>query len=116
MKARVPKQKGAGVPGNMNDLLKQAQKMQEQAEAMQAELETREYEIKAGGGLVTVMIDGKKQLKTLDISPDIVDPDDVETLQDLILAAVNEAIATVEEISAKEMEKITGKMNVPGLM
>ena len=114
MKARLPQGYGAG-PQNMQSMLKQAQKMQEQMEAMQTELETREYEIKAGGGAVTIKINGKKEIRAIDISPEIVDPDDIETLSDILVAGVNEAIKRVESEARSEMSKITGSMNMPGL-
>ena len=116
MKARLPKEYTAG-PANMQGMLKQAQKMQEQVAQVQAELEAKEYEIKAGGGVVTVKINGKKEILSLDIAPEIVDPDDIETLSDVIVAAVNEAIKTVETDAANEMGKITGGMGamMPGL-
>lgn len=113
MKARIPQ--GAGGPGNLNELMKKAQQMQDEVARLTEELETREYEIKAGGGLVRVLIGGDKQLKELTLSPDIVDPEDVETLQDLILAAVNEAVATVESTSKQELEKVTGAFGMPGM-
>lgn len=100
---------------NLNAMLQQAQKMQEDMAAKQAELEEREYEISAGGGAVTVKINGKKQIQSLDIAPEIVDPDDIETLSDILVAAVNEAIKRVEDTSNAEMEKITGAMNLPGM-
>jgi DNA-binding YbaB/EbfC family protein len=111
MRANYPKSQGQ----NLNAMLQQAQKMQEDMANMQAELEAREYEVKAGGGAVTVRINGKKQLLALDIAPEIVDPDDIETLSDILLAGVNEAIRRVEETSNAEMEKITGAMNLPGM-
>ncbi len=119
MKARIPKEYSAG-PSNMQGMLKQAQKMQEQMNELQAELEAKEYEIKAGGGVVTVKINGKKEILSLDISPDIVDPDDIETLADVITAGVNEAIKTVEEDASSQMAKITGGLGglgggMPGL-
>ncbi len=119
MKARIPKEYSAG-GGNMQSMLKQAQKMQEQMNQVQAELEEKEYEIKAGGGAVTVKINGKKQIASLDISPDIVDPDDIETLADVITAGINEAIKTVEDDAAAEMAKVTGGLGglgvgMPGL-
>ena len=82
---------------------------------MQEELDAREYDVSAGGGAVTVKINGKKQILALDIAPEIVDPDDIETLSDILVAAVNEAIKRVEDTSAEEMEKITGAMNLPGM-
>ena len=120
MKARIPKEYSAG-PSNMQGMLKQAQKMQEQMAEVQAELEAKEYEIKAGGGAVTVKINGKKEILALDIQPEIVDPDDIETLSDIIIAGVNEAIKTVENDANTEMAKITGSMGgigngmMPGL-
>ena len=85
-------------------------------EAVSAELEAKEYEAAAGGGAVKVAVTGKMELTKVEISPEVVDPEDVEMLQDLIVAAVNEAIRTVEQVSATEMEKITGGLNIPGLM
>jgi DNA-binding YbaB/EbfC family protein len=100
---------------NMQAMIRQAQKMQEDMAAKQEELDAREYEIKAGGGVVTVKINGKKEILSIDIDPEIVDPDDVETLQDILVAGMNEAIKRVEDTNSKEMEKITGSMNMPGL-
>ena len=114
MRANIPKGMGGG-PQNMNAMLRQAQKMQEDMEALQADLDEREYDISAGGGVVGVKINGKKEVLSIDIDPDVVDPDDVETLQDILVAGVNEAIKRVEDTNAKEMEKITGSMNMPGL-
>ena len=114
MKVRLPQGMGGG-PSNMQSMLKQAQKMQEDMAAKQAELEEREYDVAAGGGVVNVKINGKKEVLTVKIDPEVVDPDDVETLEDLIVAAVNEAIKTVENVSAEEMSKITGAMNIPGM-
>ena len=89
--------------------------MQEDMEALQAELDEREYDISAGGGVVSVKINGKKEILSIDIKPEIVDPDDIETLSDILVAAVNEAIKRVEETNSAEMSKITGNMSVPGL-
>ncbi|MBQ9780078.1 MAG: YbaB/EbfC family nucleoid-associated protein [Clostridia bacterium] len=114
MRANVPKGMGGG-PQNMQAMIRQAQKMQEDMAAKQEELDAREYEIKAGGGAVVVKISGKKEVLSIDISPEIVDPDDIETLSDILVAGVNEAIKRVEETNAAEMEKITGSMNMPGL-
>ena len=105
-----------GMPGNMNNLMKQAQRMQKQMEEQAKALEEKTYEATAGGGVVKVVISGKKELKAINIKPEVVDPEDVEMLQDLIVAAANEAIRTVEQVSATEMEKITGGLNIPGLM
>lgn len=112
MRANYPKGMGGG---NMNAMLQQAQKMQEQMTALQEELDEKEYEVSAGGGAVTVRISGKKQILALDISPDIVDPDDIETLSDILVAAVNEAVKRVDDTNAAEMQKITGGLNMPGM-
>ena len=104
-----------GGPQNMNAMIRQAQKMQEDMEKLQAELEEREYEISAGGGVIGVKINGKREILSIDIKPEVVDPDDIETLSDLLVAAVNEAIKRVDQTSAAEMQKITGSMNMPGL-
>ena len=112
MKARLPQGMGGG-PQNMNAMIKQAQKMQEDMENLQADLDAREYTVSAGGGMVTVQINGKRQILALDIKPEIVDPDDIETLSDIITAAVNEAINKVDTTNSAEMSKITGSM--PGL-
>ena len=113
MKANIPK--GLGGPANMQGMIRQAQKMQEQMTELQSELDSREYEAKAGGGAVTILIDGKKQIKQLTIEPEIVDPDDIETLTDILTAGFNEAIKRVEETNQKEMESITGNVSIPGL-
>ncbi len=116
MRANIPK--SAGGPQNMQAMLKQAQKMQEDMEALQAELDEREYDISAGGGVVCVKINGRKEILSIDIKPEIVDPDDVETLSDILVAAVNEAIKRVEDTNSSEMQKITGSlgMGMPGGM
>ena len=114
MKARLPQGVGKG-PGNLNSMIKQAQKMQEDMEALQAELDEKEYTIKAGGGVATIVIKGTKEIVSIEISPEIVDPDDIETLQDIICAGVNEAIKTVEDANSNAMSKITGNMSMPGM-
>ena len=114
MKVRLPQGMGGG-PSNMQSMLKQAQKMQEDMARTQAELEEREYEVAAGGGVINVKINGKKEILSVKIEPEVVDPDDVETLEDLIVAAMNEAIKKVESDSAAEMQKITGGMSLPGM-
>ena len=101
--------------GNMQQLARQAQKLQAQMTKMQEELEAREYEASAGGGMVTVKVNGKKELLALEIKPEAVDPDDVEMLQDMVLAAVNEGLRIASETMEKEMGKLTGGMNIPGL-
>ena len=115
MKANYKAPKMGGMGGNQAAMLQQIQKMQDDMAAKQAELEAREYEVSAGGGAVTVKINGQKQILALDIAPEIVDPDDIETLSDILVAAVNAAIKRVEDTSAAEMEAITGSMNIPGL-
>ena len=113
MRANIPK--GMGGPQNMQAMLRQAQKMQEDMATLQADLDAREYDVSAGGGMVKVRINGKKEILSIDIKPDIVDPDDIETLSDILVAAVNQAITQVETTNADEMSKITGGMNMPGL-
>ena len=114
MRANIPKGMGGG-PQNMNAMLRQAQKMQEEMEALQADLDEREYDVSAGGGVVNVKINGKKEILSIGIEPEIVDPDDIETLSDILVAAVNEAIKRVEDTNSAEMAKITGNMGMPGL-
>ena len=114
MRANLPKGMGGGAQ-NMQSMIRQAQKMQEDMAAKQEELDAREYEIKAGGGVVAVKINGKKEVLSIEIDPVVVDPDDVETLQDILVAGVNEAIKRVEETNAVEMEKVTGSLDMPGL-
>ena len=114
MKARLPKGMGGG-PQNMNSMIRQAQKMQEDMAALQAELEEREYDVSAGGGMVQVKINGKREILSINVNPDIVDPDDVEMLQDILVAAVNEAIKRVDSTTEQEMQKITGGLGMPGL-
>ena len=107
MKARLPAGMGGG-PQNQKDLMRRAQKMQEQLAEKQAELEEREFTATSGGGMVEVVMNGKKELKALNIKPEVVDPDDIEMLQDLIVAATNEALRQVEEASNEFMGKMTG--------
>jgi len=101
--------------GNMQQLARQAQKLQQQMTEKQEELEARNYEATAGGGMVTAVVSGKKTLTSLTIKPEAVDPDDVEMLQDMIIAAVNEAVKQAEDASEAEMGKLTGGLNMPGL-
>lgn len=116
MKARLPEGYGGGGAQNMNAMIKQAQKMQEQMEEKQQELNDREFQGSAGGGAVDVVMNGKKEIITLTIKPEVVDPEDIEMLQDLVTAAVNETYRKVEEVTTAEMEKITGGLNVPGMV
>ena len=103
------------MPGNMNQLLKQAQKMQTDMQKMQEELESKELEASVGGGAVTVKVNGKKEVIDIQIKPEVVDPDDIEMLQDLVLSAVNQALRSVDDMQSSQMNKITGGMNIPGL-
>ncbi len=103
------------MPGNMGNMMKQVQKMQKEMEKAQAEAETKEFEASAGGGAVTAKVNGKKELVNITIDEDVVDPDDVEMLQDLIIASVNEALRMADDATAKTMGKLTGGMNIPGL-
>ena len=115
MKSRLPKGMGGG-PSNMNALMKQAQKMQADMTALQEEIEQREFTAAVGGGAVEVVANGKKEIKALTIQPDVVDPEDIEMLQDLIISAVNEVMRQIEDVSNTEMEKITGSgASIPGL-
>lgn len=114
MKARLPKGMG-GSPSNMNAMIKKAQKMQNDITALQDELEQKEFSASVGGGAVDITITGKKTIKSLTIKPEVVDPDDVEMLQDLIISAFNEAMQTLEETSEAEMQKVTGGVSIPGL-
>ena len=108
---------GAGMnqKQNMNSMIKQAQKMQEEMERVQKETEEEQVEATSGGGAVKVVVNGKKELISIKLDPDAVDPDDVETLEDLILAAVNEGVKKAEEIMTERMGAITGGLNIPGL-
>ncbi len=112
MKARLPQGYGSG-GGNMQSMMKQAQKMQEDMTAMQAELEQRTYEATAGGGMVSATVDGTHLVKAIQIKPEACDPDDTEMLADLVTAAVNEAIRKAVADSEQEMNRITGGMKLP---
>ena len=114
MTASLPEGMGRG-PGNMQSMLRQAQKMQEDMAKLQEELDAREYTARSGGGAVTAVVDGKHRLKTLEIQPEVVDPEDTEMLADLVIAAVNEAVRQAAETSEAEMSKVTGGMNLPGM-
>ena len=115
MKARLPQGYGGGGAQNMNAMLRQAQKMQDLMQQKQEELAEQEFKAASGGGAVEVTMTGKKQVSNIVISPDVVDPDDIEMLQDLVMAAVNEAIRTVDDVTSAEMEKITGGLSLPGM-
>ena len=104
-----------GMGGNMNQLMKQAQKMQKQMEETTKALEESTYEATAGGGVVKVVVSGKKEVVSVHLEEEVVDPDDVEMLEDLIVAAVNEALTQVDQAAAGSMSKLTGGMNMPGM-
>jgi len=110
---KKPSMGGGG--GSMQKQMQQMQAMQRKMEALQAEIEARELTTTAGGGAVTVTISGKKEITKLELKPEIVDPDDIEMLQDLIMVAVNEGIRQIEEMSNAEMSKLTGGLGIPGL-
>ena len=114
MKARLPKGMGGG-PQNMQAMLRQAQKMQEDIETKKAELEEKEYVVSSGGGMVEITVKGNHEVKAIGINPEVVDPEDVEMLEDMLLAAFNEAIRQIDEESERELEKVTGGLNIPGL-
>ncbi len=103
------------MPGNMTNLMKQAQRMQKQMEETTKELEDKLYESSVGGGVVTAKISGKKELMEIKISPEVVDPEDIETLEDLIISAVNEALRMQDKDYSDNMSKISGGVNLGGL-
>ena len=108
---------GGGMPGNMANLMKQAQKMQRQMEEQQKEMETKEFTATAGGGAVEVSVNGKKENQKVKLQEEVVDPDDIEKLEDLIMAAVNEALRQVDEANSSAMSKLTGGLGggMPGM-
>ena len=112
MKVRIP---NSGGPGNMNQMLKQAQKMQEDMATLQTDIEQRKYTATSGGGAVTATVDGKHLIKSIKIDPDIIDPDDAEMIEDLVTVAVNEAINNAIKTAEEEMGAITGGLNLPGM-
>lgn len=113
MKSRVPKNIGGAQ--NMNSMIKQAQKMQDEITELQNDIEAREFAATSGGGQVEVVVTGAKNIKSLTIKPEVVDPEDIEMLQDLVISAINEAMANVEKTTEEEMNKITGGVALPGL-
>lgn len=115
MKARLPKGYGNGGANNIQLLARQAQKLQDDMEAASTELETKEYNAAAGGGAVKVTVTGKMELTKVEISPEVVDPDDIEMLSDLIMAAANEAIRSAAKEKEDKMESISGGLNIPGM-
>ncbi len=114
MKARLPQGYGGG-PSNMQGMLKQAQKMQERMAEIQEELDAKEYDFTVGGGMLTIHMNGKKEMLGIEIKPEVIDPDDIEMFQDLIVAGVNEAISSIEKTNSEEMSKITGNISIPGI-
>lgn len=115
MKSRVPKQFAGGGSQDMNAMLHQAKKMQDEISQLQEDIEQRTFTASAGGGAVTVTVTGKKTLESIDIKPEVVDPEDIDMLKDLIISAVNEAVGTVESTTEEEMSKLTGGVSLPGL-
>ncbi len=115
MKARLPKGYGSGGAGNIQQLARQAQKMQEDMDTVTKELEEKDYTAAAGGGAVTVTVKGTMEISSIEIKPEVVDPEDVEMLSDLVLAAVNEAIRNAKAEKEEKLEKISGGINIPGL-
>lgn len=115
MKARLPKQNMGGAQ-NMNAMIRQAQKMQDEITTLQEDIENREFSATSGGGAVSVVVTGKKIIKSLTINKEVVDPEDVEMLQDLVISAINEAVNQVESTTETEMSKITGGVSLPGLL
>ncbi len=106
---------GMNANKNMNSVIRQAQKMQEEMERVQEELEDKEVEATSGGGVVTVKANGKKEILSIKIQPEAVDPDDVETLEDLVMVAVNDAIKKADDMMTEGMSEVTGGLNIPGL-
>ena len=113
MKARLPQGYGGGGPSNLQQLARQAQKMQEQMETVTAELEEKEYTATSGGDAVKAVVTGKMEVKSIEIKPEVIDPDDAEMLGDLVTAAVNEALRAPENDAASTMQKLTGGLGLP---
>lgn len=113
MKVRIPK--GSSTPSNLNQLAQQAQKMQAEVEAVTEALEEKEYAVTAGGSAVNIVMTGKMEVKKLEISPEVVDPEDVEMLSDLIVAAVNEVISQINAEKEEKLSAVTGGLNIPGM-
>ena len=106
---------GMGNAGNMQGMMKKVQKMQAEMMKMQEELKTRTVETTVGGGALTIVANGKKEIESIKIKPEVLDPDDVEMLQDMIVSGVNEAMRKIDEMTEREMSKITGGMKLPGM-
>lgn len=115
MKARLPQGVGGGGVGNLQQLARQAQKMQKKMEQVTAELEAKEYTAASGGGAVSAVVTGKMEVKNIEIQPEVIDPDDAEMLGDLITAAVNEALRAAAAEKEEKLGAISGGMNIPGM-
>ena len=115
MKARLPQGYGGGGVANLQQLARQAQKMQEQMEAVTAELEEKEYSATSGGDAVKATVTGKLEVKSVEIKPEVIDPDDAEMLGDLVTAAVNEALRAASQEKEEKMSALSGGMNLPGM-
>lgn len=115
MKARLPQGYGGGGAANMQQIARRAQKLQEQMDQKTAELEEKEYTAASGGEAVKATVTGKMEVKSIDIKPEVVDPEDVEMLSDLVIAAVNEALRAAQSDKTEQIQKISGDLNMPGL-
>lgn len=115
MKARLPQGYGGGGAANLQQLARQAQKMQEQMTEITAELEAKEYTATAGGDVVKATVTGKMEVKSIEIKPEIIDPDDAEMLSDLVMVAVNEALRQAETDKTERMQAVSGGLNIPGM-
>ncbi len=115
MKARIPKGAGGGAPANMQQLARQAQKMQEDMELITNQLNETEYTATAGGSMVTAVVMGSMEVKSIDIKPEIVDPEDTEMLSDMVVAAVNEALRAAAADKEEKLGAVSGGINIPGL-
>ncbi len=115
MKSRLPDEYRNGGASNMNQMVKKAQKMQEEMTRVQEELEAKEFTKQVGGGALELVMTGNKKLKSVTLKPEVVDPEDIEMLQDLIISGVNEILQEIEDYSTAEMEKVTGGISLPGM-
>jgi DNA-binding YbaB/EbfC family protein len=115
MKARLPAEFSRGGASNMNQMIQQAKQVQDKITNLQADIEQRDFNVSVGGGVVEMVMTGKKEVKSLKIKPEVVDPADVESLEDLILSAFNQGVDEITRISEAEMEKVTGGVSFPGL-
>ncbi len=116
MKARLPQGYGGGAPSNLQQLAKQAQKMQEQMEAITAELDEKEYSATSGGDAVKATVTGKLEVKSVEIKPEVIDPDDAEMLGDLVTAAINAALSAASQEKEERMSTVSGSMGIPGIL